>query len=287
MSTPYDSYDQVPWFRKQWFAVVGCFVFMPAIVVMAFAGGFYYSKDGKAKAFPEWVKFALLGWLLLVIGSFVVQQKTAALREAQSSVLKPSQAEWNAMFEEAPHMPVAIQAPIPKPAPETETRTELTATPEPISTPEAAQAVTADDAAAPSVSVAPVSSSPTLCTGSKTVFACTTTKGKVVAVCDAGNTLQYRFGSPEETPEMTLSVPRAKASTLQWNGRESPMTYSVQIPNGNTVYEVFVSTDRVGDSHKSTSGINVTIAGKHRATLTCQGDTLRQDLEGILLKPAV
>lgn len=152
MSTQYDSYDQVPWFRKQWFAVVSCFVFLPAIVVMAFAGGFYYSKDGKAKAFPEWVKFALLGWLLLVVGSFVVQQKTAALREAESSVLKPSQAEWNAMFEEAPSMPVAIQTPAQASVPDSGIGAEL------VATPEAAQAVTLDDVAAPTVSVVPAPS---------------------------------------------------------------------------------------------------------------------------------
>ena len=80
-----------------------------------------------------------------------------------------------------------------------------------------------------------------------------------MTVCDAGETLQYRFGSPEETTELTLSVPQAKTSTRQWNGRESNMTYSVQFPNGNTVYEVFDSTDQMGGSHQSTSGIHVSL----------------------------
>ncbi len=85
---------------------------------------------------------------------------------------------------------------------------------------------------------------------------------------------------------MAFSIPRDAASTYQWNGFGSSFNYSVQIPNGNTVYEVFSSTDRMGDEHASTSGINVNAGGKHVATLTCKSGTVVNNIEGISLKPA-
>lgn len=129
--------------------------------------------------------------------------------------------------------------------------------------------------------------SPAACTNSKLVFVCTTTKGKTVEVCDSGDTLQYRFGKKGQPSELSLSVPRSEASTFQWDGRGSNINYSVQIPNGNTVYEVFTSMDRMSDEHDIVSGINVKKADDQLvATLTCVDDTVEQDMEDISLKPA-
>ena len=41
-SAPITSYDQVPWYRKRWFCVLLLFVFVPALVVIAFTGDVYY-----------------------------------------------------------------------------------------------------------------------------------------------------------------------------------------------------------------------------------------------------
>ncbi|TXH51584.1 MAG: hypothetical protein E6Q87_01330 [Cellvibrionales bacterium] len=119
---------------------------------------------------------------------------------------------------------------------------------------------------------------------SKVIFSCTTTKGKTVEVCDAGSTIKYSFGKKGAPPEMVLAIPRAAASTHQWDGMGRYMSYNVQIPNGNTVYEVFSSVDKI--EQEITSGINVEIAGKHAATLTCKPGTGIDNIEGVELPPA-
>ncbi len=123
--------------------------------------------------------------------------------------------------------------------------------------------------------------STSLCPGSTLVFACRTTKGKAVQVCDAGATLHYSFGTPGQTPEMALAVPRHRASTEQWDGMNQAIYYSVNIPNGNTVYGVFTAVNRMSDEHEMSAGISVEVNGKHVATLECRPETVVADLEGI------
>ena len=106
MSTQYDSYDQVPWYRRWWFAVIGAAVFMPAIVVMAFRGGFYFSKDGQVKAFPKWYRFVLLGICLLALAGTVLEQKVP-----EPEAARISEDEFKAMFQEAMKTPVEIHVP--------------------------------------------------------------------------------------------------------------------------------------------------------------------------------
>lgn len=120
--------------------------------------------------------------------------------------------------------------------------------------------------------------------GKRPVFACTTTKGKAVQVCDAGKTIAYTFGTPGATPDMALSVPRAAASTYQWSGVGAVMRYSVRIPNGETVYEVFDAVDR--NARTATSGIDVAVAGKHVATLACRHGSTVANIEDIALRAA-
>lgn len=255
MPTQYTTYDQVPWFRKWWFAAIGCFVFMPAIVVMAFTGNFYFSKQGRAQAFVPWYKFFLLGLCLLAILGYVLEDK----QELPKVAATISESELKAMFNESMDKAAEVKVPA------LEQRTA------PAASPETSPTITTPAASA-------------TCGGSKTIFACTTTKGKAVEVCDSGETLQYSFGRKGEAPELAISVPRSKASTFQWDGTGSRMTYSVQIPNGNTVYEVFTAVDRMSDQHEMAAGINVEVAGKHAATLICQVDTVVHDIEGIALK---
>lgn len=118
----------------------------------------------------------------------------------------------------------------------------------------------------------------------KTIFSCTTTKGKTVEVCDAGEKIQYSFGKKGAAPEMALAVPRAAATTYQWSGIGRSMTYSVQIPNGRTLYEVFSSADKI--SQQVTFGINVVVDGQPAATLACKPGTVIDNLEGVALRPA-
>lgn len=124
------------------------------------------------------------------------------------------------------------------------------------------------------------------CTGGgKTVFSCLTSKGKVIEVCDSGNTIDYSFGKPN-VPEIVVRAPRNEASTFQWKGIGRYLSYSVEIPNGKTVYSVFWGADRLTDEHKIEAGVNVEVNKNLVATVKCVGEKyIVQNIEGIDLKP--
>ena len=116
---------------------------------------------------------------------------------------------------------------------------------------------------------------------SKTIFACTTTKGKAVEVCESPKTVAYSFGKKGANPEMALSVPKSAASKRQMQFVGARSYYSVLIPNGKTVYEVF-SSYLDDESH----GIDVHVGGKKVATLTCKPDTVTDNMFDVQLKEA-
>jgi hypothetical protein len=119
--------------------------------------------------------------------------------------------------------------------------------------------------------------------GSETLFSCTTAKGKVIEVCDAGKTISYSFGSPQTKPEIALSVPRDKATTFQWEGVGRYLSYAVDIPNGSTTYSVFHGMDRLSEAHAVEAGVNVLSNGKLLATVNCVGKKMVTKLEGVKL----
>lgn len=125
------------------------------------------------------------------------------------------------------------------------------------------------------------------CGANEMVFACTTTKGKVVQVCDATKTLTYAYGKPGQTPELALSVPRKAASTYQWPGAGRWMSYSVSIPNGSTEYRVFWGMDRLDEDHAIEAGIVVSMRGREVASFACSPHhAIVQNIEGIDLRPS-
>jgi hypothetical protein len=121
--------------------------------------------------------------------------------------------------------------------------------------------------------------------GTKTIFSCTTAKGKLIEVCDAGKTITYSFGNPQTTPEIALNVPRDKATTFQWAGIGRYLSYSVDIPNGKTTYSVFHGVDRISETHAVEAGVNVLEGGKLLATVQCSGKKIVSNMEGIDLTP--
>jgi hypothetical protein len=119
---------------------------------------------------------------------------------------------------------------------------------------------------------------------SKTIFSCTTTKEKIVEVCESDSTVDYSFGKKGVKPEMALSVPKNVASTKQWEGIGRSMYYSVLIPNGNTIYEAFSNVDKLEEV--ASYGISVVVGGKEVATISCKPDSVIDNIEGVALKPA-
>lgn len=121
------------------------------------------------------------------------------------------------------------------------------------------------------------------CTG-KIIFACTTTNGKQLEVCDNENAIEYSFGKAGK-PEKNIKIDRKLASTYQWNGMGRYMSYSVEIPTGDTVYSVFSSTDK--NSGGIERGVNVLVKNKQVTTVKCnEKKKITDNIEGINLKPA-
>ena len=56
----YAEYSQVPWFRKNWFAVVCLLIFMPALLFILITGDIYYEKKGQLLTYGKGAKTFLI-----------------------------------------------------------------------------------------------------------------------------------------------------------------------------------------------------------------------------------
>lgn len=62
------SWDQVPWYRKNWGAILLYFVFAPAFIVIALTGEIYFRKNGELNTMKSWAKIVLtVLWLLAFV----------------------------------------------------------------------------------------------------------------------------------------------------------------------------------------------------------------------------
>lgn len=118
----------------------------------------------------------------------------------------------------------------------------------------------------------------------KTVFRCTTAQGKMIEVCDAGTSIDYAFGRPQAKPEIVVSQPRGSVTTYQWQGIGRTQSYTVNVPNGDTVYSVYETYDSIDQTQES--GVVVEIKGRQVATVKCSGRDTVSSIQGIKLRPA-
>jgi hypothetical protein len=118
----------------------------------------------------------------------------------------------------------------------------------------------------------------------KLLFSCTTDNDKQILLHDSGKTIDYAFGKPNETPELSLKIPRSQASTWQWRGFGRWMSYSIDVPNGDTTYRVHWGLDRLSSDHTIESGVNVLVNQQIVAEVQCSGNILN-DMAGVNLKP--
>jgi hypothetical protein len=117
----------------------------------------------------------------------------------------------------------------------------------------------------------------------KLLFSCDTENGKQILLYDAGETIDYSFGRPNQTPELALNVPRAEASTWQWPGIGRNMTYAIEVPNGNVLYSVYWNLDRLDENRKEEAGVNVLIDEKIATTVECSSNIVNK-MQGVNLK---
>lgn len=146
--------------------------------------------------------------------------------------------------------------------------------------PAAAENVLPDEAAAPSQDPVVLAATPV---ASKVLFACRTAQNKVIELYDRDAVIQYVFGPPAQV-ELVLDVPREQTSTFQWHGIGRYENYSVSIPNGNTVYSVYWSRDRLDVNYPPEAGVTVEIDGDYVATVNCASE-ITNNLIGVDLPP--
>lgn len=58
----FSSYDQVPWYRKNWFAIVCFLIFSPGLLAVLFTGDVYYESKGQLKTYSKGAKIFLIIW---------------------------------------------------------------------------------------------------------------------------------------------------------------------------------------------------------------------------------
>jgi uncharacterized membrane protein YvbJ len=60
----FSSYDQVPWHRKNWFAIICFFIFPPGLLVVLLTGNVYYERKGQLKTYSKVAKIFLIIWTI-------------------------------------------------------------------------------------------------------------------------------------------------------------------------------------------------------------------------------
>ena len=65
----YTSYDQVPWYRKIWFAIVCALIFSPITLILLLTGDIYYRRRGQLKTYSKGTKISLI---VLIIGGILI-----------------------------------------------------------------------------------------------------------------------------------------------------------------------------------------------------------------------
>ena len=62
MGMTYSTYDQVPWYRKNWFAFVCLILSPPAVLINLLTGNIYYEKKGQVIAYSKAAKIFIFIW---------------------------------------------------------------------------------------------------------------------------------------------------------------------------------------------------------------------------------
>ncbi len=106
------SYAQVPWYRKNWLAIVCFFFFQPGLLAMAATGNIYYQRGGQLRSYSKVARVLVFFWGVLgtiwligrVAGSEQRQERTS------TSVYESAAAEQRQQPAPSVVAPVAVSA---------------------------------------------------------------------------------------------------------------------------------------------------------------------------------
>ncbi len=72
---PFSTYDQVPWYRKNWFAITCFFIFPLGLWIAVLSGDIYYPSKGQIKTYTTGAKITILIFSVIYIYSVIHAQK--------------------------------------------------------------------------------------------------------------------------------------------------------------------------------------------------------------------
>ena len=106
--------------------------------------------------------------------------------------------------------------------------------------------------------------------GETTVLSCTARQTtRLLEVCIAGDLIRYSYGKPGRAPDLSLSEPVATVLHEPWAGVGRSIWEETTFLNEGHAYEVFISTDRMDETHPTDGGVSVTKGGAEVARIDC------------------
>lgn len=117
------------------------------------------------------------------------------------------------------------------------------------------------------------------CAASAIVFSCATGKEKRIEVCEVGDQFEYSYGRPNTPAEIKVRVDKTQASRLSWRGPTRWRFYSMDFPNGKTVYNVYWGAESETAHAAQEGGVNVLAADTVTATVSCNPTKIIQSMK--------
>ena len=119
------------------------------------------------------------------------------------------------------------------------------------------------------------------CASTAVVFSCVTAKDKVIEVCEAKDHFEYSYGRSGAAKEIKVRASKTKAPTLSWRGPDRWQFYSMDIPNGRTVYNVYLAINSDKPHVAAEGGVNVVTADAVTATVACNPKRIVQRISNL------
>lgn len=89
----YTTYSQVPFYRKNWFAIFTFFLLTPVFLLICFTGPIYYLKNGELRTYGKGVRwtFAVLVGLAVISAIVGTPKSTSAVAQQSSAMESPAE----------------------------------------------------------------------------------------------------------------------------------------------------------------------------------------------------
>lgn len=109
---------------------------------------------------------------------------------------------------------------------------------------------------------------------SKILFSCTVTTGKRIELCDAGDMIEFTFGTPQSAPDIQLKKPENQISKSH---DDAGTSFSVDVSEGSNNYSIYWGVDRMSEEHAIDAGLYV-FNGSSSETFKCAGADIVSNL---------